>query len=183
VKLRTKNTLRALAQHLGLKVIFVSYLAPNVHGRLLVREKRILINAHKPRHEHIFTLLHEIGHFVQHVLNVRHWRHPRIFDTRWRIDFLTSICSQARRYFRYIFATENAKEWEADLWAMCAFVYLVKMIGGRDELAAFLKHHPEKRWSYRLAVGAAWYCELKKRLQFPCKLLAEVKRRLSARPS
>jgi AraC-like DNA-binding protein len=175
MKHRTKNALRGMAKHLGLQVKFVHYLPQDVHGKLLPREKRILINAHKPRHEHIFTVLHEIGHFVQHVLNKNRIHHPRIFDIRWNIEFLSNLFSKGRRYFRYMFNKESGKEWEADLWAMCAFVYLAKVIGCRDDLSVFLNHHPEKMWTYRLAAVATWYSEIKIRFVNAYKILKEAK--------
>jgi len=62
MKYTTKNILRELAKQLGLNVKFVHYFANNTHGKLLPHEKRILINANKPRYEHVYTLLHEVGH-------------------------------------------------------------------------------------------------------------------------
>lgn len=152
MKHRTNQALRSLSKYLGLKVKFVGYFKDDIHGKLLPREKRILINAHKPREEHIFTLLHEIGHFLLHFKNAPRKHHPRIFDIHWQIQWLSRLCSQVRRYFRLIFNQESGREWEADLWAFCAFLYLVKPCGCRDELIAFLERHPEKRGRFCLAV-------------------------------
>ena len=165
MKHKTKNTLRALARHFGLKVKFVSYLPADVQGKLLPREKRILINAYKPRCEHTFTLLHEIGHYVQHVLTPRRAYHPRVFDLHWKNDFLAEFSKFVRRYFRFIFNKQSGKEWEADLWAMCAFIYLAKAIGCQDELIAFVKRHPEKTNIFRLAAWGAAYCGIKTRIK------------------
>ena len=87
MKHRKKNLLRDMAKHLGLKIVFVSYFTNDVHGKLLPREKRILINAHKPRYEHTFTLLHEIAHYLLHFKNFTRKRHARFLDINWKIDY------------------------------------------------------------------------------------------------
>ena len=143
MKHQTKSTLRALAKHLGLKVKFVSYFCDEIHGKLIVREKRILINAHKPRCEHIFTLLHEVGHFLLHFNRPNRTHHPRFFDIPWKSEWLALACSKVRRYFRFIFSRTTGREWEADLWAMCAFLYLARRVGCRSELLKFVERHPE----------------------------------------
>jgi hypothetical protein len=176
MKHRTKNTLRAMAEHIGLKVVFVSHFGDDVHGRLLVREKRILINAHMPRNEHVFTMLHEIGHFIQHVLNPHRKHHPRVLDIRWNIELLEKLSSKIRRHFRFIFNKKSGKEWEADLWAMCAFVYLAKRIGCHDELTSFLNRHPEKRRMYWLVKTAIIYCDCKRCISTAYKILSDARR-------
>ena len=182
MKHRTKNILRGIAKHLGLKVVFVSYLEDDVHGKLLPREKRILINAHKPRTEHVYTLLHEIGHYLMHFKSLPRKRHPRFFDIYWKAEWLATLCSKLRRYYRFIFNKKSGKEWEADLWAMCALVYLKKFIG-RAYLTAFLNRHPEKMSIYLLAVTGAVYCEIKKRIAAAFKLLRNLKHALSGQSS
>lgn len=161
MKRKTKNTLRAMAKLFGLKIVYVSYFSADVHGQLLPREKRILINAHKARCEHIFTLLHEIGHYIQHVLSPRRTFHPRLFDVHWKINFLAKVATRVRRFYRFAFNNTRGKEWEADLWAMCAFIHLAKAIGCRQELLAFVDRHPEKRKVFLLAVCGTIYCGFK----------------------
>lgn len=161
MKHRTKNTLREMAKHLGLKVKFVSYFSDNVHGKLLPREQRILINARKPRCEHIFTMLHEIGHFLIHFQNAPRKHHPRFFEIHWKTEWLACLCSRIRRHLRYFFNKEGGKEWEADLWAMCAFIYFAKRIGCRDDLLTFLDRHPEKSGSFFLAAFGVAYSDAK----------------------
>jgi len=161
MKRRTKNMLRALAKHFGLKIVFVSYFPTDVYGKLIPREKRILVNAFQPRCEHIFTVLHEIGHYIRHVLNPCQTRHPRIFDINWKMKFLADRSSLARRSFRFAFNNSKGKEWEADIWAMCAFIYLAKTIGCKSEFMAFLKRHPEKLNVFLLAACGTIYCGVK----------------------
>jgi hypothetical protein len=168
MKRSTKNTLRAMAKHFGLTVKFVSYFGDDVHGKLLPRERRILINANKPRCEHTFTLLHELGHFVVHVLNPGRKYDPRLLDVSWPVAFLEKFASRVRRQLRFLFNKQSGKEWEADLWAMCAFVHVAKHIQCHDELCAFLQRHPEKLGMFFFtATGAAW-AGLKRRVANLC---------------
>jgi hypothetical protein len=165
MKHRIKNTLRGMSKHLGIKVKFVDYFDDDVHGKLLPREKRILINARKPRNEHIFTLFHEIGHYLIHFKSPPRKRHPRFCDVKWEADWLARLCSQLRRYFRFIFNSKAGKEWDADLWAMCAFLYTARHCGFRNELVTFLERHPEKTNVFLLAVCGAVYSGTKKRIE------------------
>jgi hypothetical protein len=164
-KYRKKNILRQLARHLGIKVKFVHWLADDVHGKLLPREKRILINAHKPRFEHVYTVLHEIGHFLLHFKSLPRINHPRILDINWSADWLARFCSFVRRYFRFIFNKESGKEWQADLWAMCALVYLTRHCGFKEETATFLNRHPQKASIFLLAVYSFAYVGIKSRVK------------------
>ena len=154
-----------MSKHLGIQVKFVDYLSDDVHGKLLPREKRILINAHKPRTEHIYTVLHEIGHFLIHFKSLPRRRHPRIFDINWKAEWLARLCSTVRRYYRFIFNKESGKEWDADVWAMCAFIYLAKHIGCRNDLFTFLDHHPEKTGTFFLCALVTIYCDAKTRIK------------------
>ncbi len=161
MKRKTKNTLRAMAKLFGLQIVFVSYFPADIHGQLLPREKRILINAYQPRCEHIFTLLHELGHYLQHVLTPCRTFHPRIFDPPFKNNFLARVTTRVRRYYRFAFNNARGKEWEADLWAMCAFLHLARVIGCRKELLAFVHRHPEKRNILLLAACGTIYCRVK----------------------
>lgn len=165
MKHKTKNMLRAMTKQVGLKAKIVNYLGDDVHGVLLPREKRILINANKPRNEHIYTLLHEIGHFLIHFKNLPTKHHPRFLDIHWETAWLARLCSKVRRYLRFIFNKQSGKEWEADLWAMCAFIYFAKRIGCRDELRVFLGRHPEKFKMFLLAGYGIAYCDTKTRIK------------------
>lgn len=171
MKRKTKNILRAMAKHFGLKIVYVSYFPPDIHGQLLPRERRILVNAHQPRYEHIFTLLHEMGHYLQHVLTPRRTFHPRIFDIELKIKFFANVATRVRRYFRFAFNNTSGKEWEADLWAMCAFIHLARAIGCREELLAFVNRHPEKRNVFLLAACGTVYCGIKTRIKNISKYL------------
>ena len=164
MKQRVKNTLRAMAGHLGLKVKFVDYLDETTHGRLLIRERRILINARKPRPEHIFTILHEIGHFVVHHQHRGRDRCPWYFRQDWNNEFLSELCAKVRRHLRFLFNRHAGREWEADLWAMCAFFALAKQLGCRTDLTRFLELHPEKFNLSLLAIGALSWSNAKKQL-------------------
>ncbi len=165
-----------MAKHLRLKVCYVSYFDDKTHGKLLPREKRILINANKPRTEHIYTMLHEIGHYLLHFKNPPKKHHPRVLDINWKIERLTKLCSKIRRMIRFQFNKVDGKEWEADLWAVCAFFYLAKHFGYWKDFLAFVKNHPEKKAIYCLTAYGAAQVELKARLGKPAKaLLAAIK--------
>ena len=170
MKLRKKNILREMAGHLRLKVAFVGYFDDQTHGKLLPREGRILINANKPRQEHVFTMLHEIGHFLLHFKNPPRKHHPRMLDVAGKIEWLANFCKHIRRQLRFYFTKKSGKEWEADLWALCAFAYLARHFGFQDELHSFLDRHPEKRWSYRLVRTAMVYSDCKQRISAAYKL-------------
>jgi|GEM_PF-6030079 len=160
-----------MARHLGLKVVFVGYLDAEVHGKLLPREKRILINAHKPRCEHVYTLLHEIGHFLLHFRKCAPNRFNRWYlNHRWKIDAIAGFVSKLRRHLRFMFNTHAGKEWEADLWALCALLYLQKHID-RSYLTAFLDRHPEKTSVFLLAAFGFHYSNLKQRAKTALQLV------------
>jgi hypothetical protein len=173
MKLRKKNVLREMAGHLRLKISFVSYFDGETYGKLLPREGRILINANMPRQEHVFTMLHEIGHFLLHFKNPHRKHHPRVLDVAGKIEWLAKFCKSIRRQLRFHFSKPVGKEWEADLWALCAFTYLARHYGFREELTTFLNRHPEKIWSYRLVKLAMVYTDCKKRVSAPFRLLAK----------
>ena len=173
MKHKTKNILRAIAGHWGLTVKFVDYLKDDKHGLLLPSEKRILINARKPRCEHVYTLLHEFGHYAIHVKqSAPRMYERRYLNRRWSIHAIAAFATRLRRTLRYMLNRESGREWEADLWAMCAFVYLKRYVG-RSDLTAFLNRHPEKRRLFWLASAGAGYCEMKKRLVAPWQLLTK----------
>jgi hypothetical protein len=96
-------------------------------------------------------VLHEIGHYLLHVVNPNRKRHPRIFEIDWNIWSIAKLFSHIRRHIRYAFNQEADKEWEADLWAMCAIIYFSgnKRVGCLDELVTFLEHNPDK-WQFFL---------------------------------
>jgi hypothetical protein len=157
-----KNTLRAMTRHLGLKAKFVDYLDDDTHGKLLIKERRILLNARKSRSEHFYTILHEIGHFVvHHTMSPRDYC-PRFLRKDWKRDSIDRIFSLARRYLRFILNSSAGKEWEADLWAICAFILLTRRIGCRTELVAFLERHPEKTKTFLLATSVITCSNVKK---------------------
>ena len=99
-----------MSKYIGIKVKFVDYLGDDVHGKLLPREKRILINARKPRTEHIFTLLHEIGHFLVHVKKTHTLRNPRFLEIHWKSERLANFFSKVRRGVRFFRNRQSGKE-------------------------------------------------------------------------
>jgi hypothetical protein len=174
MKFTTKNILREMAKQIGVKVKFVGYLPDNIHGKLLPREKRILINANKPRYEHVYTLLHEFAHYLLHFKNRAPGRHcPWYLKINWKIDAIAVFFSKLRRAVRFTFNTKRGKEWEADLWAMGGLVYL-KWFFGYSDLKVFLNRHPEKKWIYRYVRTVFVYSESKTRITTTFTLLRKM---------
>ena len=71
--------------------------------------------------------------------------------------------SKIRRYVRWIFNKESGREWQADLWAMCAFMFIAKSCGCQHDLKSFTNHHPEKLPVMALAALAVAYGGIKAR--------------------
>lgn len=165
MKHRVKKTLREIVKYFGVKVKFVHYFDAETQGKLIPREKIILINAHQPRTEHIFTVLHEIGHYVLHVLNPNRRFHPRWCDLNWKGQFMVNLCSKIRRYMRFNFRKEAGREWEADTWAMLVFWLIARDFGGRKELSDFLDRHPEKMSKFILVVAGVALQDMRRRIK------------------
>lgn len=163
MKRKTKNILREMARHLGLKVVFVSYLTSGVQGILLPREKRILINAQKPRCEHVYTLLHEFGHFLVHFKKCAPHRLNRWYlNLDWKFEAMAAFASRLRRHLRFNCNKQSGKERDADLWALCAILYLQKHLEP-SYLRDFLARHPEKAGLTILAASGILYTNIKQR--------------------
>jgi IrrE N-terminal-like domain len=164
MKYTTKQALRVMTKQLRLKVKFVDYFPDDTHGRLIPREKRILVNARKPHYEHVFTILHEIAHYVLHVLKKNLLLMPWYLKRRWESASLAKMIRLLRRYVRFRFSTERSKEKQADLWAFMAFILVAKCAGTSSELRAFVDRHPEKFWIFYSAALAVAYGGIKTRI-------------------
>jgi hypothetical protein len=176
----TKKVLREMLRQLGIKAKFVHYFAENVHGKLLPSERRILINASKHRDEHVFTVLHEIAHYVLHFKRRANRRLcPWYLKINWKIDAVAAFFSKVRRGVRLYFNCDKGKEWEADAWAMCGLVYLKKFAGFSD-LPTFLARHPEKQRMYWYATAAVTYTGVKSRISGVAQFFRKARRRFSS---
>ena len=153
-----------------MKVKFVDFFPDDVHGKLLPREKRVLINAHKPRYEHTFTLLHEIGHLVIHFITPHRKHHPRFLEIAWKNEWLDDLCSKGRRIMRRLYSRDTARNGRL-IFGRFALFYLANATGCRDDMLSFLDHHPEKFWAFMLAAGSVFYCGIKYRITKPFKML------------
>lgn len=139
------------------------YFDDQTHGKLLVLEKRILINVHKPRVERFYTILHELGHYIIHHLNPPRDYSPGYMRHKWQRDSINKFFKKVRRYLHFIFQCSAGKEWEADLWALCAFWLLAKQSGDKMDLRIFLSNHPEKLQLFALVRIVSGYQSVKKR--------------------
>jgi len=104
-----------------------------------------IIDLNQPQHEVIFTFLREISHFTPQFKNPRPLRMPWFINRPFENEILGEAAYKTRRALRQ----KLGKEWQADLWALCAYC----QIGCPDDLKLFLKQHPEKRPIYLLALA------------------------------
>ena len=165
MKSEIKKITRELAKELELRIKFVNYLGAKTHGKLLGRERLILVNAHKARCEHIFTILHEMGHYLFHVRKLAPDRfRPRYLNIHWKSDFMQRLASAVRRHVRFIFHKPSGKEWEADMVAMCLLLQIAPF-AGTSELWEFLELHPEKWSLFMIAACGTMATAVKVRLE------------------
>jgi len=98
----------------------------------------------QPQHDVIFTFLREISHFTPQFKNPRPLRMPWFINRPYENEILGEATYKTRRVLR----RKCGEAWHADLWAMTAF----PLVGTKDDLKAFLEHHPEKRILYSFAL-------------------------------
>jgi len=105
-----------------------------------------VIHLNQPQSELIFTILHEIGHWVLHSKYACPLQMPWYVNRPYENETVADIAYKAKRALRQ----KYGKEWQADLWALIAF----QMVGTKDDIKAFLIQHPEKIPLFLMAVAA-----------------------------
>lgn len=127
-----------LAEYYGLKVLVLSDLPDNVAGFLDNRDEPqyIAVNGNLPLCEQIFTVGHELCHYLS-----RHNRAPRkyrnrVLDSHFKSKGARVFVRFVRRFTNRVFSAET----EADMFAIGAMI----QIGPPNELRNFLRCHPEK---------------------------------------
>lgn len=90
---------------------------------------------------------------------------PSHFCDPLEVEALARFSSVVRRYFGSQFNKTSGKEWEADLWALCAFVVLAKRTGCWGDLGAFLDRHPELTGRFLLVCVSTAYADVKGQLK------------------
>lgn len=100
----------------------------------------IAVNANQPRCEQLFTIGHELGHYIRD-----HNRSRRKFQ-HWLLDLRceTRIGKLYVRYMRHLINRFLPREAEADLIA----VHVMQCFAPQTEVRAFLERHPDKIWMF-----------------------------------
>lgn len=125
-----------LARAAGTELKFIEGLPIHIYGCQHTEAPIAVINSDLPQCEQIFTILHEIGHFVLHCKTSRSLPMPLFVNRPYKNEIMAEIAYKTRRTIRRKFD----KEWQADLWAFCAFFE----IGCRNDFQEFLRRHPDK---------------------------------------
>ena len=141
---RSATILRSLAEHIRVKIKYIGGMPDGFFGFADPRSRTIVINANKPHDEHVFTILHELAHFVLHFDQPYRLFAPRWVERSYKSTFMVENTYKLKRTLRRRFG----REWQADLWALSAF----PIVGTRNDLEAFFDRHPDKIAPFFLAV-------------------------------
>jgi hypothetical protein len=129
------RTIYDLADYFGFRVELLD-LPANNPGFLDPNDEYIAVNRHLPHCEQVFTVAHELCHFISD-----HKRPRRNYPSRWLNQ---SYQSRPAKFYvrsvRFVLNRLLPPEREADMFAMS---WLVQYGGGRT-LKEFLDRHPEK---------------------------------------
>src|ERR1700722_6232149 len=109
-------TIQHLADHCQLAIEYVDdlplevpgYLDPSPIPRFIAIDRRL------SRNEQVFTIAHEIAHFVLHHGKPRRNYYPFILERHPDNQFLAQVLALMRRYIKL----HTHRDWEADLWAI-----------------------------------------------------------------
>ena len=156
---KTKLIVRAVAHHLRLRIKYVSTLSPKVAGFLdpSRASRTIVVNANKSKSDHVFTILHEIAHYILHYERSHRTRLPWYITRQWKSEPMIRFSKLLRRVVSRRFDNES----QADLWAFCALL----QIGAADDALAISAQYPEKNSAFWLSVAASIYAGIKSRLK------------------
>jgi len=143
----TEQGLSRFAEYFDLQIEYVDDLPDNVPGFLQpgLDLNYILINANKPRSDQVFTIAHELAHYVMHLNRPPKDFAPWYLKIQWENKWLSKFSRMASRWLRL----KLTPEWQADVWA---FIFLFH-IGARDDLIAITEMYPKKS-------GMFWYAAL-----------------------
>jgi len=156
---RTKQIVRGLAANNDLRIKYVSDLPPTVHGFLdpSKASRTIVVNANKSKSDHVFTILHEIAHFILHFERSHRMRLPWYLTRKWKSERMIQF---SKELMQVVLRKLNV-EHQADIWAFCALF----QIGATDDAQAIVAHDSEKRWTFRLAFASSIYAGIKHRVK------------------
>jgi hypothetical protein len=155
---KTKQFVRAIARHLGLRIKYANMI-PKVAGFLdpSMASRTIVINANKSKSDHVFTILHEIAHYILHYERSHRMRLPWYLTHQWKSNPMIRLSRTTKRAVSRKFNYE----WQADMWAICALLH----IGATDDIQVILTQYPEKTGLACLCVAGTIYAGVKSRLK------------------
>jgi len=134
----SRYTIFDVAEHFGLAVELRHDLPDCVAGFLdrNPEPQFIAVNANLPRFEQVFTIAHELGHYVKHRSCAPLSLVPPWLNLPWKSARMQRLLTTWQRCVN----RSLGMEWQADLWALCALFRL----GAAHEVRAWLAHHPER---------------------------------------
>jgi hypothetical protein len=156
---KIKQIIRMLAASHELRIKYVSDLPPKVPGFLdpSKASRTIVVNANKSKSDHVFTILHEIAHFILHFERSHRVRSPWYFTRQWKSKRVMRL---AKLTSRVAWRKFNEEE-QADAWAFCALFQL----GATDDIQVILTQHPEKTGMFCLCAFSSICTAIKVRVR------------------
>ena len=153
-------TVYDIADYFGLAIEYADILPDTVCGHLdPANEPRyIVVNPAFPRHEQVFTIAHEIAHYVLHGHRPPREYFRGLLDGQWKSRRITRAAEILRRWLRRHFDAE----WHADLYALGL---LGQLKGHRHDLKDHLQHHPQKSVLFFVVSLAFVFGGLRRRLR------------------
>lgn len=148
MNLKIQKKLCAIARYAGTELNFTEGMPIRFYGCQHTNAPIAVINSDRPQCEQIFTALHEIGHFIHHYQKDHKLPIPSLINRPYENEFLSAVTYRAKRIMWQKFNSE----WQADLWALCAFCAL----GCPQDLQEFLRRHPEKLKLMLLMILVMW---------------------------
>jgi hypothetical protein len=156
---KTKLFTRALVDHCRLRIKYVNDLPPNVSGFLdpSKASRTIVLNANKSKCDHVFTIFHEIAHYVLHFQRSHQMRLPWWLTRKWKSKPMIRF----KKTTKLIAFRKFNEERQADLWAFC----MLFQIGATDDILGIVDQYPEKTTIFWLSVVGSIYSGVKSRLK------------------
>jgi hypothetical protein len=156
---KTKLFIRALADHLRLRIKYVNDLPAKVPGFLdpSKASRTIVVNASKSKSDHAFTILHEVAHYILHYKRSHRTRLPWWLARKWKSKPMIRFSKTTKR----IASRTLNDERQADLWAFCALF----QIGATDDVLDIVGQYPEKNSTFWLSFVGCIYSGIKFRVK------------------
>ncbi len=160
MKRKTEQALKVLTDivaYFDLQIEYVVDLPDNVAGILQphLDPHFILVNNHKSPSDHVFTIAHELAHYILHVNRRPVNFLPAFLQTPWKSKPVAKFSSIIIRWAR----RKLGPEWQADAWA---FLLLMR-IGAVDDLLIITEIYPNKKTLFWLLSVVSIYNGIKQR--------------------